>query len=147
MALVRWEPRGILDLRDDIDRLFDRFWRRQESGEALPTSVWYPTVDVSEREDAYEVKADLPGVSKEHIKLKIANNVLTLSGERKSEQKEGVNGDSYHRFERSYGTFTRSFSLPSAVDDGKVSASFKDGVLTVTLPKSEAAKPKAIEVN
>jgi len=147
MALVRWEPRGVLDLRDDIDRLFDRFWRRQDGDEALSTSVWHPTVDISEQDDAYEVKADLPGVAKDDIKLKIANNVLSLTGERKSEREDGKQGDTYHRFERSYGSFTRSFSLPSAVDEGKVTANFKDGVLTVKLPKSKSAMPKAIKVN
>ena len=147
MALVRWEPRGVLDLRNDIDRLFDRFWRRQETGEPLQTAVWHPTVDISEKDDAFEVKADLPGVSREDVKLKITNNVLTLSGERKSEKQEGAEGESYHRFERTYGSFTRSFSLPVAVEEEQVSASFKDGVLTVTLPKSRKALPKEIEVN
>jgi HSP20 family protein len=127
--------------------LFDRFWRRQEAGEALPTATWHPTVDIAEREDAFEVKADLPGVNRDDVKVKITNNVLTLSGERESENKEGANGENYHRFERSYGSFVRSFSLPSAVDEGKIKAEFKDGVLTVTLPKSEAALPKEIKVN
>ena len=146
MTLVRWEPRGVLDLREDIDQLFDRFWRRRETGEALPTAAWVPTVDILEREDAYEVKADLPGVTRDDIKLRIVNNVLTLSGERKSEKQEGAEGESYHRLERTYGSFTRSFSLPSAVEEDKISAQFKDGVLTVTLPKSKVALPREISV-
>jgi HSP20 family protein len=147
MTLVRWEPRGIFGLRHEIDRLFDRYWQRQEPGEAFPTTAWTPTVDISEHEDAFKVKADLPGLSRDDIKLRITGNVLTISGERKSEKTEGANGQSYHRVERVYGSFSRSFSLPSAVDEGEVAAQFKDGVLTVTLPKSKAALPKEIKVS
>ena len=147
ITLVRWEPRGVLDLRDDIDRIFNRFWRRQEPGEALPTTASYPTVDIAEREDTYEVRSDLPGVTRDDVKVKITNNVLTLSGQRKSEKKEGADGESYHRVERTYGSFTRSFSLPSPVDESEITATYQNGVLTVALPKCKTALPREIKVN
>jgi len=147
MTLVRWEPRSRNGLRGEIDQLFDRFRRQSFTDEELPATVWYPTADVAEREDAYTVTLDLPGMAREDIKLRIADNVLTVSGERKVEHEESTAGGNYHRVERSYGGFTRSFILPSAVDEGKVAATYKDGVLAITLPKSEDAKPRQIAVN
>ena len=145
MALVRWEPRSrMLDIRDEIDRLFDRFWRKDTAEERLPMGAWYPTADIAERDDAYVVTMDIPGVSRDEVKVRIADNVLTISGEKSSEEKE--EDRNYRLMERHYGSFRRSFSLPSAVKEGEISAAFKDGVLTVTLPKSEETKVKQIEV-
>ena len=143
MALVRWEPRSVGDLRSEIDQLFDRFWRRSGETDGLPMAAWHPTVDVAERDDAYVITADLPGMNREDISVKVTDNALTLSGERKSETSD----EKAHRVERSYGRFSRSFALPSAVNEGEISAEYRNGVLTVALPKAEDTKPKQIPVS
>jgi len=103
-----------------------------------------PTVDIEEGDQAYHITAELPGLKREDVKITLQEGVLTIQGERKQEKEE--QGRRFHRVERSYGTFVRSFALPDVVDEGKVSAEFKDGVLHIRLPKSEKAKPKSIEV-
>ena len=139
MTLVRWQPKRFVDFRNGIDRMFEEFW----DGGPVP-GAWRPAMDVSETDDEILVHADLPGLGKDQVKVNLENNVLTIRGEKQhasdNEEKH------YHRSERSYGTFTRSLRLPSDVEAGKISASYRDGVLTLTLPKSEAAKPKEIEV-
>ncbi|MCD6334492.1 MAG: Hsp20/alpha crystallin family protein [Candidatus Latescibacteria bacterium] len=144
MALVQWRPRGSLDIRDEINRLFGGFlsdfpWRGDEL-----EGAWFPKVDISETKNDLVVTADLPGLKLDDVSIHIENNVLTLKGEKKKEEeKEGTN---YYRVERSSGKFTRSFALPNTVDANKVKATFKDGVLTVTLAKTEAAKGKRIPI-
>jgi HSP20 family protein len=105
---------------------------------------WVPSVDVSETDGEYQIKAEIPDVKKEDVKVTVEDGVLTIQGERKHEKEE--KGKKYHRVERSYGSFIRSFTLPDLVDEEKVKAEFKDGVLNLQLPKPEKAKPKAIEV-
>jgi HSP20 family protein len=105
---------------------------------------WVPSVDVSETDGAYQIKAEIPDVKKEDVKVTLEDGVLTIQGHRKQEKEE--TGKKYHRVERSYGSFVRSFTLPDLVDEENVKAEFKDGVLNLQLPKSEKAKPKAIEV-
>jgi HSP20 family protein len=105
---------------------------------------WVPSVDVSETDGEYQIKAEIPDVKKEDVKVTVEDGVLTIQGERKQEKEE--KGKKYHRVECSYGSFVRSFTLPDLVDEGKVKAEFKDGVLNLKLPKSEKAKPKSIEV-
>jgi HSP20 family protein len=105
---------------------------------------WAPSVDVSETEGEYQIKAEIPDVKKEDVKVTLEDGVLTIQGERKQEKE--VKGKRYHRVERSYGRFVRSFTLPDVIDEEKVKAEFKDGILNLALPKSEKAKPKAIEV-
>jgi HSP20 family protein len=105
---------------------------------------WAPSVDVSETDGEYQIKAEIPDVKKEDVKVTLEDGVLTIQGERKHEKEE--KGRKYHRVERSYGSFARSFTLPDLVDEENVKAEFKDGVLSLQLPKSEKAKPKAIEV-
>jgi HSP20 family protein len=112
--------------------------------ELLTATEWSPSVDITEDEKEFLVKAELPDVKKEDIKVNVENGVLTITGERKFEKEE--KGKKYHRIERAYGNFTRSFTLPEAVKADKVAAEFKDGVLNVRLPKDEAAKPKSIAV-
>jgi HSP20 family protein len=112
--------------------------------EAITTTEWVPRVDISETDDAYIIKAEIPGVNKEDVKVTAENGVLTISGERKEEKAE--NNKKIHRVERLYGTFFRTFVLPDNVDESKINAEFKDGVLTLTVPKTEKAKPKSIEV-
>lgn len=105
---------------------------------------WSPVVDISEDDKEYAIKAELPDVKKEDIKLNVHDDVLTITGERKYEKEE--KGKKYHRVERAYGSFMRSFTLPEDADGTKVTAEYKDGLLNVRLPKSEKAKPKTIEV-
>jgi len=143
MALVKWDP-----LRDIAD-VFDRYtkaigWPRTEGGEVVTTGDWSPRVDIVETDEAFQIKAELPEIRKEDVKVTIDNGALTIQGERKQEKEE--KGKKFHRIERHYGSFMRSFSLPDNVDQGKIKASFKDGMLTLDLPKSAAAKPKGVEV-
>jgi HSP20 family protein len=112
--------------------------------EALRVAQWSPLVDITEDEKEYLIKAELPDMKKEDVRLTVENEVLAISGERKFEKEE--KGKKYHRVERAYGSFVRSFSLPEDADGSKVSADFKDGMLQVHLPKSQKAKPKTIEI-
>jgi HSP20 family protein len=128
-------------MADRLNRAFDL---RFEDADRESLGVWNPPVDIIEGKDGLVLKAELPGMDKKDIEVRVENNVLTLQGERKreSETKE----DGYYRCERAYGTFSRSFSLPTAVDTSKIGAEYKDGVLSVSLPKAEEAKPKQIDV-
>ena len=146
MTLVRWDPfRELEDMSDRLNRMFSRPTLPQANGkETMVVADWVPSVDVSETEGEYQIKAEIPDVKKENVKVTLEDGVLTIQGERKQEQEE--KGKKYHRVERSYGSFARSFTLPDLVDEEKVKAEFKDGVLNLLLPKSENAKPKAIEV-
>lgn len=146
MNLVRWDPfRELEEMSDRLNRIFARPEARRTNGKEMMTVAdWAPSVDISETDQEFHVKAELPGVKKDDVKVTLENGVLTLQGERKEEREE--KGRKFHRMERSYGQFIRSFTLPDLVDDTKVKAEFKDGVLHLHLPKSEKAKPKAIEV-
>ena len=139
MALVRWQPKNSFDL----DHLFDNFWGARSYFPSLQTA-WAPSVDVSETDEEISVVAELPGLRKEDVDVTVADGFLTIKGEKKqeSESKE----KRIHRVERSYGAFSRRFQLPAEVNSESISAVYNDGVLTVTLPKAEAAKPKQIEV-
>ena len=143
MAIVRWEPaRELASMEiDRLNRMFSDFY-----GEAFSRSAWVPPVDIFET-DEHEVvlKAELPEMKREDINVTFENGVLTLRGERKFEQ-ETKKGD-YHRVERRHGAFSRSFTLPNTVDATRISAAYKDGVLTIRLPQREEAKPKQIAVN
>ena len=142
--LSTWNPFDRLtSLRDEIDRLFDLSVPGFSRDSGL-FSGWNPSVDVFQDKDNVLVKAELPGMKKEDIDISLHNGMLTISGERKHEA-EKQEGESY-RSERFFGKFHRSISLPIAVDVSKVSASYKDGILSVMLPKAEEAKPKQIEV-
>lgn len=138
----RWEPfRELVSLRDDMDRLFRSFF-----GGPLEEveGFWAPVIDIEEDNDSYYVRAEVPGIKKEEIKISVRGNALSLSGERKQESE--TKNKTFHRVERSYGRFKRTISLPSEIDAEKVKATYKDGILTVTLPKPESTKPKEIEV-
>jgi HSP20 family protein len=147
MALARWTPRGNLQsFQDEMNRMFDQFFRGgsgEEAGWGLRT--WTPPVDIYETDDALVLKAELPGVSKDDVSIEVHQNTLILRGQRTHEAE--VKDEHYHRVERAYGTFQRSFVLPAIVDQDKVQATYKDGVLELHLPKSEAAKPKRIAIN
>jgi HSP20 family protein len=141
MAIVRWEPAGdVASMEiDRLNRMFSSFFDDQFG------RTWSPAVDIYET-DTHEVvlKAELPEMKREDISITFENQVLTLRGTRKLD--ESVRRDRYQRFERSYGTFSRSFTIPSTIDAARISASYKDGVLTVRLPQREETKPKQIEV-
>jgi HSP20 family protein len=134
------------DAQNRLARFFGLSPARLTNGEkeAMSVTEWAPSVDIIEDDKEWLVKADLPEVKKEDVKVTVENGVLTITGERKLEKEE--KNKKYHRIERSYGNFLRSFTLPDAADGSKVSAEFKDGVLKVHLPKGEKAKPKAVEV-
>lgn len=153
MAVTR-ESRAVERPLTQIDRWFDEMWRNTISRFFRTPSLfelrdmelmpWQPLADIEETDDAFIIRMDLPGVTKNDIHLTIDNNTLTIRGERKrvgSEKRED-----YHLLERYYGNFQRSFVLPSTIDENNVNAEYKDGVLTVTLKKKEEAKPKAIEI-
>ena len=146
MALVRWDPfRELEEVSDRLNRMFARPATRTANGkETMIVADWVPSVDISESDGEYQIKAEIPDVKKEDVKVTLEDGVLTIQGERKHEQEE--KGKKYHRIERSYGSFVRTFSLPDVIDEEKVKAEFKDGVLNLSLPKSEKAKPKAIDV-
>lgn len=146
-ALTRWDPfKEMEDLHTRMSKLFGLTSVRPTNGgkEALTVAEWAPSVDITEDEKEYLVKADLPEVKKDDVKVTVEHGVLTITGERKLEKEE--KDKKYHRIERAYGSFLRSFTLPDAADGTKVSAEFRDGVLKVHLPKTEKSKPKAVEV-
>lgn len=143
MALVRWTPfRDLISIQDEMNRMFEDFVRRPvvESGQG----VWLPVMDISETEDRITVRLDLPGVEKEDVTISITGDILCVKGEKKQEKE--VQGENFHRIERTYGSFYRSIELPNRVSADKVVARFKNGVLTIELPKAEEVKPKAIEI-
>jgi HSP20 family protein len=146
MNVVRWDPfRELEDLSARLNRMIGRSAVPQGDGkEALTLADWTPSVDISETDTEYLIKAELPEIKREDVKVTVEDGVLTIQGERRQEKEE--QGKKFHRVERAYGSFLRSFTVPDYVDDAKVSAEFKDGVLSLHLPKSEKAKPKAIEV-
>ena len=144
--LSYWNPfRQLSSLREEIDRLFESPVTALPSGIQPFLSGWIPAVDMLEDRDNVVVKAELPGMRKEHINVSLHEGVLTLSGERKQEEK--YEGAETYRSERFLGRFQRTLTLPAAVNSDQVTATYKDGILTVTLPKTEEAKPKHIEVN
>jgi HSP20 family protein len=144
MALVRWRPmRGLVDIQDEINRMFEDIAGSADGEKGL--SKLSPPADVIENKDSFVVRAELPGLKKEDVKVTLQNNVLIISGEKKKELEE--KNQAYHRVERSYGTFYRSFELPVPVNAGNIKADFKDGILRVELPKNEEARPKEIEIS
>jgi HSP20 family protein len=142
-TLNRWEPfRTTTGLESQVNRIFgELFDRSQESN----LTTWAPAVDIFENEHELVVKADLPDVKPEELDIRVENNILTIRGERKFEKK--VDEKNYLRVERSYGSFARSFSLANTVNSEAIKADYKDGVLTLTIPKREEAKPKQIKVS
>ena len=144
-TMTRWDPsRGLTSLQDQVNRLFqDNFFARDRSGHA-DLATWAPAVDIYETENELVVKADLPDLQEKDIDVRVENNTLTIRGERKFEK--DVNEDNYLRVERSYGTFTRSFSLPNTVSSEGIRADYRNGVLTLRMAKREESKPKQIKI-
>ena len=143
-TITRWEPfRGLNALHEQVNRLFEDNFARTRAGQADLAS-WAPAVDIYETENELVVKADLPEVQEKDIDVRVENNTLTIRGERKFSNQ--VHEDNYLRVERAYGTFTRSFSLPNTVNTEAIKAEYKNGVLTVSMPKREETKPKQIKI-
>ena len=144
-AVTHWNPAAVAHLtREPFSRLLDTFFNDLQ-GEEVSNRGWVPPVDIQETEDVYRLQVELPGLTREDISITLENNVLRLSGERKFEK--DVKKESYHRIERTYGAFSRAFTLPQQVNPEGVQAAFENGVLTVTVPKAEQAKPRKISIS
>lgn len=151
MTLVRLNPaRELLNVEKEFSRLWDNFEKRfgfpsgKDTEEEFENAVWMPLTDISEDNENFFLNMDIPGVNKEDVKISFNNGQLTISGERKQDKES--KDSKYHRVERIYGKYYRSFTLPSKIQSDKIEASFKDGSLLVTIPKAEDAKPKEIEI-
>jgi len=147
MALVRWEPfQDLLAIQERMNRLFDETFQRTRSreNEDISAGLWSPPVDIYETEKEIVLKAELPEIDQKDIDIKVEDNTLTIKGERKFEQE--TKKENYHRIERAYGKFSRSFSLPNTIDQEKIKASYKNGILELVMPKKEESKPKQISV-
>lgn len=142
---MRYDPfRDLRTLQDEMNRLFSSTFTRGGSDEQMFGGNWTPSVDIFENKDNIVLEAELPGLKPEDVNISIENNVLTISGERKFEKKD--EGDNFHRVERGYGSFTRSFTLPPTVSAENATAEFENGILHLTLAKREEAKPRRIEI-
>ena len=140
MSLIKWDP--FREFNTLPARL--AFWGNKDWEEPLSTTTYVPSVDIFETDNEVVVKAEMPGMNANDIDVRLEDNVLTLKGERHFEK--DAKEENYHRIEREYGTFTRSFALPRTVNGDKVSAEYRDGILKIVLPKKEETKPKAIKV-
>jgi HSP20 family protein len=147
MAIVRWDPFRELDtLRSRMNQVFEDSIRRRElpGGDEEVGGSWAPAVDIFETPEKIVVKAEVPGIPEDAIDIQVAEGTLTLKGERRFEKEE--HKGSYHRLERAYGAFQRSFSLPSSIDPERISASYDSGVLSIEMPKREENKPRKVQV-
>ena len=151
MALVKWNPsKELLSIEREFNRMFNSFSNRFGFGNGddvdkeYENAVWSPLSDIYEDKENYVLTLDLPGIKKDNVKISYVDGQLNISGERKQE-KESKDG-TYHRVERSYGKYFRSFSLPKEIKNDKIDAEFKDGQLTITVPKAEEVKPKEIDI-
>ena len=145
MNIVKWNPfRELEDMQTRLNRALGEASQRRLENDGVFFADWAPPVDIQETEKEYLIKAELPEMKKEDVKVEVLDGVLTIEGERSQEKEE--KGKKFHKVERSYGKFVRQFALPNEVDAVKVQAEYKDGVLSVHLPKTAAAKPKAIDV-
>lgn len=143
MTLVRWRPlRDLWNIQEEIDRSFDNFFSR--TAREFTNGHWAPAVDIAEANDELKFNVEVPGMKKEDVKVTFQDGILTIKGERKQEREE--KDLNFHRMERSYGSFCRSFTLPTMVQGDKIKANYKDGVLSISLPKVEEAKPKEITI-
>ena len=145
--MIRWQPiNRPATFNTGIDRLFNEFMGRslRQMEEETAACAWTPAVNILEREEGIVISADLPGLKAEDVDVTVDNGVLTIKGERTLE--EVSEGETYHRVERSYGSFERSFSIPNSVDPKKIEARFSNGEMTITLPKREESKPRSVKV-
>jgi HSP20 family protein len=144
-TIVRWDPyRDVGTLQERMNRLFDEMWGRGRREDESVTGNWMPSVDVKETKDALQIFAEVAGVDPKDVEVTVESGVLTLKGQRNFEK--AVEGEAYHRVERAYGSFERSFTLPTNVEPEKIQATYRNGVLQLSLPKREEAKPKSIAI-
>ncbi len=142
--LIRWNPMDdLFDIQDNINRVFGNYLSAR--GPQARGIGWMPPVDITESENEYNIKADIPGMKKEDIKISLEDNTLSISGERKEEKEE--KGTNFVKKEKSFGSFMRTFALPHSVDAKGIKASYKEGVLNITVPKSEESKPREIKID
>ena len=142
--LTPWRPFGELSsLRREMDRLWENFFGERPLGRIWERE-WVPSLDMSETKDNYVVKAEVPGIDAKHIDISLTGDVLSIKGEKKQEKEEKE--EDYHLVERSYGSFSRSVRIPAEVESNKIKASYKNGILTITLPKSEKVKAKEVKI-
>jgi len=145
VAIIRWDPfRDLVTLRERMNRLFEDMAASRSEGKDLMTSTWVPSVDIFETESDVVLAAEVPGIDEKDIEIKVEDNTLTIKGERKFEKE--TKEENYHRIERSYGSFFRSFALPSYVDHEKIEAQFENGVLKVHMPKKAEVKPRKVRI-
>ncbi len=145
MSIIRYDPfRDLRSLQDEVNRLFSTNLSRVFGDENIARGAWTPSVDIYENKDQIVLEAELPGMSREEFEVTVENNVLTLRGERRFEKHD--ESDNYHRVERAYGTFTRSFTLPQTVSPEQATAEYRNGVLRVTLAKRQEVKARRIEI-
>jgi HSP20 family protein len=135
----------MLGMQREFNRLYDGMFRPSITDDNSTLGTWAPAVDITEHENEFVVKVEVPGVTKDDVKITVQNDVLTIKGEKKDEKES--KGANYHRVERSFGSFQRSFVLPATVQSAKVDAKYNNGILVITLPKAEEAKPKEIEIH
>jgi HSP20 family protein len=146
MSMVRFDPfRDLAVLQDRMNRLFNETYSPRQSDDLMNRGTWTPAVDIFEVDGGLVLKAELPDMRREDIDISVENNTLTIRGERKLDNE--IKQESFHRIERAYGNFVRSFSLPNTVDATKIAAEYKNGVLTVKLPVREEAKPRQIKID
>ncbi len=145
MNIIRWDPfRDLTTLRERMNRLFEEAYSSRGEEKDLVASTWNPSVDIYETENELVMKAELPGIDENDIELKIEDSTLTLKGDRKFEKE--TKEENYHRIERAYGSFYRSFTLPRNIDQDKIKAESENGILKVTLPKKAELKPKKVKI-
>ena len=145
MAIIRWDPfKDLLTLREKMNRLFEETFTGRGEEKDLISGTWTPSVDIYETENALVLTAEVPGIKGDDIEIKIEDNTLILQGQRKFEKE--TKEENYHRIERSYGSFYRSFTLPNSVDQDKIQAEHENGILKITMPKKPELKPKKVKV-
>jgi len=145
MAIIRWDPfKDLVTLREKMNRLFEETFTGRGEEKDLISGTWTPSVDIYETENALVLTAEVPGIKGDDIEIKIEDNTLILQGQRKFEKE--TKEENYHRIERSYGSFYRSFTLPNSVDQDKIQAEHENGILKITMPKKPELKPKKVKV-
>ncbi len=145
MAIIRWDPfRDLITLREKMNRLFEEAFTSRGEEKDLVASTWSPSVDIYETENALVLAAEVPGIDEKDIEIKIEDNTLSLKGERKFEKE--TKEENYHRIERAYGSFYRSFTLPHYIDQDKIKAEHENGVLKITMPKKPELKPRKVKI-
>lgn len=145
MAIIRWDPfRDLITLREKMNRLFEEAFTSRGEERDLVSSTWTPSVDIYETENALVLNAEVPGIDEGDIEIKIEDNTLTIKGDRKFEKE--TKEENYHRIERAYGSFYRSFTLPHYVDQDRIEAEHENGILKITMPKKPELKPRKVKV-